>query len=213
MGLGLREAGFHAESIWLPGHGSQVEALAKVRWPAWVACVEQHFDRLQAAHGAVALLGSSLGGSLALWVASSRPATAVVSMGGAAWLRGSARWSRLLSYLHPFPRKRPQGSAIFDEEARARHPSYPRSSMHAIAEMWAMTRLLRPRIAQIRAPLLVMHARQDSVIEPANATWIYEQAGSEKKKLLWLEQSDHIITEDVDHPEVVREAVAWIEGL
>ncbi len=211
LGLALHEAGFHAESFWLPGHGSTPAALAKVRWTDWTRAVEARFDAMQQAHGAVAVMGTSLGGTLALWLGTSRAPAAVVSLGGAAWLRGAARWAGVLSLLRPFQQKRPHGSAIFDDEARALHPSYPVTSLRAIAEMRTLTNRLRPRLAQLTAPLLVMHARQDSVIEPANASWIFEKAGSRVKELLWLEESDHIITEDHDREVVARAAVAWIE--
>lgn len=212
VGIALRDAGFHAESMWLPGHGTRVEDLGKVRWQAWTRAVEEQFDAMQREHGQVAVLGTSLGGSLALWLAASRPVVAVVSLGGAAWLDPRARWARPLSFIRPFQAKRPQGSAIFDDEARARHPSYPQSSLRAVAEMRSFLQRLKPRIPQITAPLLVCHARQDSVIHAENAQWIYDHAGSQKKRLLWLDNSDHIITEDVDHPLVTRAAVEWVEG-
>ncbi|MBA2389404.1 MAG: alpha/beta hydrolase [Geodermatophilaceae bacterium] len=97
-----------------------------------------------------------------------------------------------------------------DDEARSRHPSYTHSSLHAVDQMRLLTREVKRRLPQITAPLLVMHARRDSVIPPDNAPWIYANASSEHKELLWLENSDHIITEDHDHPLVTRAAVAWI---
>jgi carboxylesterase len=211
VGIALRDAGFHAESFWLPGHGTTPEELAKVRWIDWAETTRQHYARLKASHGSVAVLGTSLGGSLALWMGVTEEPAAVVTMGGAVRLRSPARFARLMSRFRPFVNKRPKGSSIFDDEARARHPSYPRNSMHAVAEMYDLVETLRPRIREITAPLLVMHARQDSVIHPDNAQWIYEHASSEKKRLLWLENSDHIITEDFDHELVEQAAVAWIE--
>ncbi len=213
VGLALRDAGFHAESLWLPGHGTSPEELARVRWQEWAEAVEQRFDAMQREHGTVTVLGTSLGGTLALWLGVTRAPAAIVSMGGAVWLHPTARWARLVALVRPFQAKRPQGSAIFDDAARARHPSYPKTSLHAIAEMRALTRQLKARLPDITAPLLVMHARQDSVIAPDNAEWIYEHATSERKALLWLEKSDHIITEDFDSEEVARAAVAWVEGV
>lgn len=211
VGLALREAGFHAESLWLPGHGTRPEDLAEVSWEAWAAAVTERYDRMVGEHGEVAVLGTSLGGTLALWLAAERAVAAVVSMGGAVRLNRAARLARLVARFRPYQAKRPQGSAIFDDEARLRHPSYHKTPLRAIAQMDALTRQLRPRLPEIEAPLLVMHARLDTVIAPENAIRIYEGARSEVKKLLWLERSDHIITEDVEHPIVTREAVAWIE--
>ena len=109
--------------------------------------------------------------------------------------------------------KHPRGSAIRDDRARALHPSYPRNSLRAVAEMRALGGQVKRRIAEVRAPLLVMHAREDSLIAPANAPWILAHASSPIHKLLWVENSDHIITEDFESAWVVREAVAWIEAV
>jgi carboxylesterase len=211
VGIALREAGFHAESIWLPGHGTRVEDLAKVRWTDWTEAVETQVTRMRQEHGQVAVMGTSLGGTLALWAAAKQPVAAVVTMGAAVRLRRAAYFARLLAWFRPFPPKRPQGSAIFDDEARERHPSYSHSSLHAVAEMVALTRQVRRQIGAVFAPLLVMHARRDSVIAPGNAEWIMRNARSDVKRLLWLENSDHIVTEDFDHPLVTRAAVEWIE--
>ena len=213
VGEALRDAGYHAESFWLPGHGTTPEALAQVTWRDWVAACEAAYDALAASHGAVAVLGTSLGGSLALWLAATRPVAAVVSMGAAVKLRGSTRFARLLSYVRPFQPKSAKGSSIFDDEARARHPSYPRMPLRAVAEMRDLTTALRPQIGAITAPLLVMHARQDQVIAPDNAPWIIEHASSARKELLWLERSNHIITEDVEHELVSAAAVRWVDSV
>lgn len=213
VGEALRDAGYHAEGFWLPGHGSTPEALAAVTWHDWVAECEARFDALHAEQGEVAVLGSSLGGSLALWLAATRPVAAVVTMGGAVWLRGAARFARLMSYVRPYQKKSEKGSSIYDDEARARHPSYPKMPLRAIAEMRDLTEALRPKVPEIRAPLLVMHARQDPVIAPENAPWIIEHAGSARKELIWFERSNHIITEDYEHEAVSAAAVRWIDSV
>ena len=180
-------------------------------WRDWVEAVETRFDQMKQEHGKVVVMGTSLGGTLALWLGVTRSVAAIVSMGGAVWLPSIARMTRLLSKFCPFVPKSPKGSAIFDDEARALHPCYPVTSLHAIAETYSLTKKLKPRIHEIRAPLLVMQARQDRVIQTDNASWIYQHASSQIKKLLWLENSNHIITEDVDHPIVTREAIKWVE--
>ncbi len=182
LGIALRDAGIHAESLWLPGHGTQIEDLAKVCWREWVAAVTARYDAMAVRHEHVAVLGTSLGGSLALWLAATRPVASVVSLGGAIRLNGMARLARFASYLRPFQKKRTQGSSIFDPEARRLHPSYTSMSLRSVGEMYMLSERLRERLDRIVAPLLILHARQDSVIDPANATYIYDNAGSQVKK-------------------------------
>lgn len=213
VGLALRDAGIHAESLWLPGHGTTVEALAQVSWQEWVAAVTARYDAMAARHERVAVLGTSLGGTLALWLATIRPVVTVVSMGGAVWLNSMARWARLVSYLRPIQKKRSEGSSIFDPEARRIHPSYSSMSLRAVGEMHALCQQLKGRLDQITAPALILHATQDSVIDPANAPYIYEHVASPLKKLVWYENSNHIITEDYEREAVKDEVIQWMEPL
>jgi carboxylesterase len=213
VGLALKAAGIHAESLWLPGHGTSVEELATVTWREWVAAVTARYDAMAVRHEHVAVMGTSLGASLALWMATVRPVATVVSMGGAVWLNSAVRWARMASYLRPFQKKRARGSSIFDPEARRIHPSYTSMSLRAIAEMNALTGLLKQRLHKITAPCLILHARQDSVVDPGNATYVYEHVSSPTKKLVWYENSDHIITEDYEREAVTREVVDWVTTL
>lgn len=213
VGLALRDAGIHAESLWLPGHGTSVEDLKDICWREWIAAVTARYDAMAARYEEVAVMGTSLGGSLALWLATIRPVTTVVSLGGAVWLHSAARWAKLASYIRPYQKKRTEGSSIFDPEARKIHPSYPAMSLRAVGEMNTLINTLKRRLHQITAPVLVLHARQDSVIDPANATYIYENVASEVKKLVWYEKSDHIITEDYERDAVTAEVVNWVETL
>jgi carboxylesterase len=211
VGLALRSAGIHAESLWLPGHGTTVEDLAQVGWREWVAAVTARYDAMAVRHERVAVMGTSLGGSLALWLATIRPVATVVSMGGAVWLNPAARWARLASYLRPLQEKRTEGSSIFEPEARRLHPSYRFMSLRAVGEMHTLSRMLKARLDQITAPALILHATQDSVIDPANATYIYDHIVSDVKKLVWYEKSDHIITEDYEREAVTGEVVQWVK--
>lgn len=213
VGLALRDAGIHAESLWLPGHGTTVEDLKEVTWREWVAAVVARYDAMAVRHERIAVMGTSLGGTLALWLATLRPVVTVVSMGGAVWLNAAARWARLASFLRPIQPKRTQGSSIFEPEARRIHPSYPAMSLRAVGEMYTLGQRLKANLHQITAPALILHARQDSVIEPDNATYIYDHIASVDKKLVWYKNSDHIITEDYDREAVMRDVIEWIERL
>lgn len=213
LGIALQEAGIHAESLWLPGHGTTIQDLGKVTWREWVAAVSAHYDAMALRYGQVVVMGTSLGGSLALWLALTRPVLGVVSLGGAVWVHAAARWARLASFLRPFQDKRTEGSSILDPEARRIHPSYPQMSLRAVGEMHTLLTLLKARLSEITAPALLLHAKQDSVIPAPNASYIYDHLGSASKKLIWVENSDHIITEDYEHRFVSSEVVRWVQSL
>ncbi|HBY99086.1 MAG: alpha/beta fold hydrolase [Ardenticatenaceae bacterium] len=198
IGSVLHHAGYTVRGIRLPGHGTRPEDLIGISWPEWIVAVEAAWADLARAHERIFAIGSSLGASLVLWLAADHPLSGVVGLGTPVRLRRMARFARLIARVRPLIPKRPSGSSIRDPEARARHPSYGATAMHAAAEMASLVARLRPRLPKVTAPVLLIHSRHDSVVAPANAIEAYETLGSLDKTLLWVENSDHIISEDYD---------------
>ncbi len=67
----------------------------------------------------------------------------------------------------------------------------------ALAPLKALQKLVlqvRSEIDMIYAPIFVVQARHDEVIDPDSANIIYEQVESNDKELKWYENSSHVIT-------------------
>jgi carboxylesterase len=56
-----------------------------------------------------------------------------------------------------------------------------------------------------------MHSRDDDFVPPVNTANIYDHLGSADKELVWVEKSDHVITEDGDRERVFRAAWDFIK--
>lgn len=198
IGSVLHQAGYTVQGIRLPGHGTRPEDLMTISWREWTAAVEAAWAGLNRTFERVFAIGSSLGASLALWLAAEHRLSGVVGLGTPVRLRRMARLARLFAWVRPLVPKRASGSSIRDPQARARHPSYGATALHAAAEMAALLDHLRPRLPAITTPALLIHSWHDSVIAPQNAVEAYEALGSPDKTLLWVYNSDHIISEDYD---------------
>ena len=62
-------AGLHVEVPRLPGHGTDIEDMLPTRWADWTGEVADAYERLDARTGRIVVVGQSMGGSLALWIA------------------------------------------------------------------------------------------------------------------------------------------------
>ena len=64
---------------------------------------------------------------------------------------------------------------------------------------------------------MVVQARQDEMINPESANYIYDQLSSTKKELKWYEESGHVITmgkeRDILHEDIYQflESLNWEE--
>ena len=73
LGDALAARGFPVRGVLLPGHGTTVEDLGRTRWTDWRDAVVGEAERLAADTRAVAAVGMTLGGLLALHLAATRP--------------------------------------------------------------------------------------------------------------------------------------------
>jgi esterase/lipase len=55
-----------------------------------------------------------------------------------------------------------------------------------------------PRIAEVTAPLLVMHSNDDPSVSPRGSRLLHERAASKEKRLVMLEGQGHVLTRAPD---------------
>jgi carboxylesterase len=71
---------------------------------------------------------------------------------------------------------------------------------------------VRGNLHKVQVPALIVHGRYDGEIDPDNAKYILEHISSERKQLLWAENSAHVLTRDFDKELVVKSALEFVRG-
>lgn len=212
MGEHLADAGITALGPVLPGHRTTPQELANTTWRDWFQATQTGIAQLKAEVDEVFVMGISAGANLALHAAAHDPSLrGVVALGTPLRFQGiSPRLIRLVARIRPYQFKR-GGSSISDPEARARHPSYTRVPLKAAASLAEFLNHLQDDLPEVRAPVLMLHARHDSVAPPADVALILDRLGSQHKSAIWIEKSDHIITEDFGKERVFRHAIEFVQ--
>jgi carboxylesterase len=216
LGRELAKVGFTVHAPLLPGHGTSLVDLDRTRFEDWVAAVEQATDRLSARCRRVALVGQSLGGLLALYVASRRPQIAgVASLAAPLWLEGlgkyAARWTAPGAWLSRV-RRLPKlgGSDVRDPAVKAQNPCYPAIPTRALAQLVTFMRVVDGALPLIAQPTLVIHATQDHTAPVACAHHIAGRIGAHAKLRL-LPLSYHLIAVDVERDLVAAELTHFLQ--
>jgi carboxylesterase len=208
----LAAAGLSVELPRLPGHGTAWQDMTVTRWDDWYAEVDRTFSLLKARCDTVFVMGLSMGGSLSLRLAEKRPdeVAGLVLVNPAVH---TERWDR---HLLPFVRhvvkafpgivndiKRPgQDEGGYDK--------LPLQPAYSLQQGWAA---IRADISKVTAPLLLLHSREDHVVEPSNAAWILAHVASTDTTEIWLEDSYHVATLDNDAPLIFDESVKFVHRL
>ena len=199
----LAAAGFEVEAPLLPGHGTSPEDLAAHGWADWSEAAEEAYRRLAARSGRVVAVGLSMGGALAAGVTAAHPEVA-----------GLAVVNPLVDPPAPEFRQALQGFLAAGEEflpgvggdiadPDAREEAYDRLPVAALLSMSFGLEALRPRLCDIRCPVLILTSRHDHVV-PVASTELLAGAVSGPVEQIWLERSRHVATLDVDRDELER---------
>lgn len=194
----LAEEGWTVSTVELAGHGGGPADLAGTTWQDWVASARTALEDLQSRCPTVALIGQSMGGALALYLAAAVRPAAVVAISTPIRVRpalvaASRAAARVLPLAPRLLRWRPRERAM--RPYRSPNTWVPLGLTHEVDRLLQLTREM---LAQVDAPLLVVQGRWDLVIPRESGETIVRLSRRAVARLLWLPRSGHVATLDRD---------------
>ncbi|MFX0114579.1 MAG: alpha/beta hydrolase [Candidatus Hodarchaeota archaeon] len=181
--------GWTTLGVRLPGHGTSVEDLAQKKWPDWYSTVRLALEELKQDHRTVAILGFSLGGVLAFYLAAKKRdvVAGVIGICPALHLRGIGhRFVPIIKHLKKTINK---GDPDPNDPWRGYHV-VPLETMH---EVLKFQKVARKQLSEVKAPILVIQARQDKRIPRKVGQEIAQKVSSSRFEHFWAENSGHIV--------------------
>lgn len=212
----LHAQGWGVRAPLLPGHGRTLDEFAATRADEWIDCAREELALLRSRYETVAIVGLSMGGSIATILASeARDVRALVLL--APYLSMPTRLRRAAA-MHPvlgalFPYLRGGGErSVRDPEEATRNLAYGFTSPRLVFELSRIVRLARASAPKVTAPTLVVQSRQDNRIPPDAAERAFNLFTAHDRRLLWTEGNGHIITVDYGRQAVFAAAGEWLEA-
>jgi carboxylesterase len=209
----LHAAGLTVSALLLPGHGSVIENMNRVKWTDWAEHLEQAYRELAARCQRTFVAGLSLGSLLTIHFAASHPELqGAILYSPATWVQD--RLLPLAPLARHFIKVRHKSgkSDLADPEADAQIWCYEGQPVLAAAELYALQLRVRRLLPSLKPPLLIVYSTGDGAIHSDSAQRTYDLAGSSDKQIIKIEQSGHVITVDRQWRFVAEHTLNWIKN-
>ncbi len=208
----LAGAGLTVELPLLPGHGTSLEEMAGTRWKDWSGEAERAYLDLAARCDQVAVVGLSMGGTLACWLATRHPD--IVG----------------LAVVNPFVAPADPALRELAEETLAGGTEIAPSigsdiAMPGVAEigydgvpirsalsLFDAVEEIAQALDQVHCPVLLLSSREDHVVPSTAGDHLMAATGGPIERV-WLERSYHVATLDYDREEIESRVQAFVAGV
>lgn len=210
LGKHLNEQGYTVLGVRLCGHGTSVEEMETTNWCNWYHSVCDGYHILKDICEEIHVVGLSLGGILSMKLAMEYKVETVTALSAPIHIV-----NRGIELLPPMeeckgkyvPKKRRKFSDIAQDYCIA----YDRTPISCVHYLLQIIKIVADDLEKLTTPLLVIQSRKDHTVHAESAEFIYDHAGSQQKKLVWLEQSGHLITLDNEREHVFNEIVNFLQ--
>jgi carboxylesterase len=202
------DAGFTVDLPLLPGHGTSVDDMMTTSWADWSAATETAYTKLAGRCEQVVVAGLSMGGTLAVWLATRYPEIAGIIVVNPAV---EPIDPSLLDVVHEM---RSQGattmpgiaSDIADpDETELAYAEVPLDGLLSLHAAWSE---LVGSMPSVRVPTLILNSPQDHVVAPSNSDTLAASLAGPVERVT-LERSYHVATRDLDRDLIADRAVEF----
>ena len=208
----LHSKGYTVRVPLLPGHGTKVEDLNKIKWDEWPAKITFELSELKKSCDIIFLVGLSMGGGTVLNVAESNneSITGLILVNPMIYVKGIP--VELAFFLSRFQKLR---TSVGDDIKRPgiTEWGYDALPTRGIYQLLKMLRVTRRNLGKITVPVQLFHSVEDHTLPVANTEIILTEIGSTMKTRIELVNSYHVATLDYDQELIFQNSLTFIESL
>jgi carboxylesterase len=203
----LAAAGFAVRLPLLPGHGTSWQDMATRSWREWHRAVDDAYLELAAECDYVFTAGLSMGGTLALRIAATRPVAGTVVVNPGLVLDDPR--AVIVAALKYVVKTTPAiaNDILKPDQDEGAYARTPVAAAHQLKKMYKDTAAILPRIS---SPVRVYKSTVDNVISSASLEFLRDRVTA-PVDVHYLGNSYHVATLDNDAPEIFAGTVEFIQ--
>lgn len=205
----LAEQGYAVSVPRLPGHGgSSWKDLVPTRYDDWFDTVQREYDVLRKRCDAVVVAGLSMGGCLALDLATRRPDVAGLVLVNPAVASTNKQLRAVPVVKHLIPAAPAIGNDI--KKPGVVEHGYDKTPLKPLASLIVAWKRIREELPKVTCPVLLFRSAEDHVVDPSSARLILGTISSRDVREVVLENSYHVATLDNDAKRIFTESEEFV---
>lgn len=191
MGRYLEKRGYTSHAPIYRGHGMPPEELSKVNPDQWWEDVQNALQHLRnLGYEEIAVAGLSLGGVLGLKLAYSEKVKAIIPMCAPAYFDNETQLTQGFKlFAKEYKQLEDKDNATIKQEVN----DLLANSENLFDQLASLITEVKNNVDMIYLPTFVVQAKQDEIINPESAKFIYNHIEAENKHIKWYE-AGHVIT-------------------
>ncbi|HET7522063.1 MAG TPA: carboxylesterase [Bacillales bacterium] len=211
LGRFLENKGYTCHAPLYKGHGVPPEELMKTGPEDWWQDVISGYNHLKdSGHDEIAAVGLSLGGVFSLKLGYTFPVKGIVPMCAPMTVKGL---KDLKDGVDQYAREYKQYEGKDSEKVAEEMEAFRELPTDTLEGVQQLNEEVYGNIDKIDAPLFVVQARHDEMIDTKSAEMIYHKVGSEDKKIKWYEHSTHVITLGGEKEQLHHDVFTFLQRL
>ncbi len=205
LGSAFAEAGYTVYGVRLEGHGTHYEDMEQSTYENWIASVEEGYTWLKERCEYIFVVGLSMGGTLALYMAEHHP-----EINGVITINAAVDVSAMEPVRHMEERFiDPIGSDI--KKPDVTELAYEKTPTASVGQLLDLMKKVKLDLPRVECPILLFVSKDDHVVPPENSQLIHDQISSTDKTLVQLDNSYHVATLDHDQQKIIEESVTFMK--
>ncbi|WP_369683946.1 alpha/beta hydrolase [Evansella sp. LMS18] len=173
----------------LPGHGEN-NTLKGITYKHWIYAATVAVEELLKRCEKVYVIGFSMGGMIASYIASRYPVEKLVLLSSSAYYLNP---KQILEVVSGWIVEGLRGELEDDKLYQFYKQKVLETPLEATKQFTKMVKELRGHLKNIKVPTLIIQGESDGLVPPKSAQYIYEQIQSEEKDLYFFPKAKHYI--------------------
>ncbi|OJX41420.1 MAG: hypothetical protein BGO78_01430 [Chloroflexi bacterium 44-23] len=206
----LFSQGFSISAPLLPGHNTTPEDLNSKKWQDWTDAVIDVFKIYSGQYKHIFIAGESMGGLIALYLASKYPQFKGLLLYSPAIRIKNLRFSGMIRIFKKFIRKKNYGSDDGVKPGELPWKGYRVNPTSAVFQLYKLQKVVEKRLGLIDLPTVIFQGKLDTTIDASGAKFILDEISSQNKELVLLENSGHCVILEKEHKYAFEKSIEFI---